>query len=155
MGWGRRVGWGALAALAVAQLVPVERTNPPVEAEIAVADPDVRTLLRRVCWDCHSHETVWPWYAWVAPVSWLVAHDVEHARRELDFSSFESYDATKQRKKLGELAEEVDEHEMPLWYYVPMHREARLSDDERERIVSWAAAERIRRGGGPSKPAAP
>ena len=153
MGWGRRVGWGALAALAVAQLVPVERTNPPVEAEIAVAEPDVRTLLRRACWDCHSHETVWPWYAWVAPASWLVAHDVEHARGELDFSRFESYDTTKQRKKLAELAEEVDEHEMPLWYYVPMHPEARLSDEERDRIVSWAEAERTRRGG-PGAPAA-
>ena len=154
MGGGRRVGWGALVALAVAQLVPVERTNPPVEAEIAVADPEVRTLLRRACWDCHSHETVWPWYAWVAPVSWLVSHDVDHARREIDFSLFESYDATKQRKKLGELAEEVGEHEMPLWYYVLMHPEARLSDEDRGRIVSWAEAERTRRGG-PGVPAAP
>ena len=154
MGWGRRVGYGLVAGLVLAQFVPVERTNPPVDAEVVVADPDVRTLLRRACYDCHSHETVWPWYAWVAPASWLVAHDVEHARGELDFSRFESYDTTKQRKKLGELAEEVDEHEMPLWYYALMHPEARLSDEERDRIVSWAEAERTRRGG-PGSPAAP
>jgi hypothetical protein len=154
MGWGRRIGYGLVAGLVLAQLVPVARTNPPVEAEIAVADPEVRTLLRRACWDCHSHQTVWPWYSRIAPVSWLVAYDVDEGREELNFSRFESYDATKQRKKLGELAEEVGEHEMPLWYYLLLHPEARPSDAERERLVSWAEAERMRRGG-PGAPAAP
>jgi hypothetical protein len=145
VGWGKRVGYGLVAALALAQLVPVERTNPPAEAEI-VAEPEVHALLRRACYDCHSHATVWPWYARIAPVSWLVAHDVDHGRRELDFSRFESYDGAKQRKKLGELAEEVDEQDMPLWYYLLVHPEARLSEAERERLVSWAEAERTRRG---------
>jgi hypothetical protein len=144
MSWRRRVMYGLAAALVIAQLVPVERTNPPVEAEI-VAEPEVHALLRRACYDCHSHATAWPWYAWVAPVSWLVAHDVNHAREELDFSRFESYDAKRQRKKLEELAEEVGEHEMPLWYYLPLHPEARLSDAERTRLVSWAQSERDRR----------
>ena len=59
MSWGRRVAYGLAAALIIAQLVPVERTNPPVEAEI-VAEPEVQALLRRACYDCHSHATVWP-----------------------------------------------------------------------------------------------
>ena len=146
MKWGRPVALGFAAALVVAQVVPVERTNPPVEAEI-VAEPEVQALLRRACYDCHSHETVWPWYAWVAPVSWLVAHDVNHAREELDFSRFESYAPKKQRKKLEEAAEEVDEGHMPLWYYVLLHPEARLSEAERRWLIDWAGAERIRRGG--------
>ena len=144
MTWRGRVGYGLAAAIALAQLVPVERTNPPVEAEL-VAAPEVQALLRRACYDCHSHATVWPWYAWVAPVSWLVAHDVDHGRRELDFSRFESYGPTKQRKKLGEVAEQVGEQEMPLWYYLLVHPEARLSEAERARLVSWAEAERARR----------
>jgi len=148
---GRRVAYGLAAALVVAQLVPVSRTNPPVDAEIVV-EPGVRALLKRACWDCHSHETVWPWYAWVAPVSWLVAHDVNHAREELDFSRFESYAPKKQRKKLGEVGEEVDEGHMPLWYYVLLHPTARLDDEERRRLIDWADAERERRGG---KAAAP
>lgn len=146
MSWGRRIAYGLGAALVAAQLVPVERTNPPVEAEI-IAEPEVHALLRRACYDCHSHATVWPWYAWVAPVSWLVAHDVNHAREELDFSRFEAYDAKRQRKKLGELIEEVEEGEMPLWYYVFLHPAAGLADDERRRLVAWADAERVRRGG--------
>ena len=151
MSWGRRVAYGLAAALVVAQLVPVSRTNPPVDAEIVV-EPNVRALLRRACWDCHSHETVWPWYAWVAPVSWLVAHDVNHAREELDFSRFESYAPKKQRKKLGEVGEEVDEGHMPLWYYVLLHPTARLDDEERRRLIDWADAERERHG---AKAAAP
>lgn len=151
MSWGRRAAYGVAAALVVAQVVPVSRTNPPVEAEIVV-EPEVHALLRRACYDCHSHETVWPWYAWVAPVSWLVAHDVNHAREELDFSRFESYEPKKQRKKLEELVEEVDEGHMPLWYYVPLHPTARLGDEDRRRLIDWADAEQARRGG---KPAAP
>jgi hypothetical protein len=154
MGWGRRFGYGLTVALVLAQLVPVERANPPVEAEIAVAEPEVHALLRRACYDCHSHATVWPWYARVAPASWLVAHDVDEGRDELNFSRFESYDPTKQRKKLGRLAEEVEEHEMPLWYYLLLNPEARLSDPERARLVSWAETERARRTG-PRAPAAP
>jgi hypothetical protein len=134
------------AAVVVAQLVPVSRTNPPVEAEIVVV-PEVRALLRRACWDCHSHETVWPWYAWVAPVSWLVAHDVNHAREELDFSRFEAYEPKKQQKKLGEIGEEVEEGHMPLWYYVLLHPEARLGNEERRRLIAWTGAEQERRGG--------
>ena len=147
MTWRRRVACGLAAALGAAQLVPVERTNPPVDAEIVV-EPEVGGLLRRACWDCHSHDTRWPWYAWVAPVSWLVAHDVNHAREELDFSRFESYAPKKQRKKLEEAAEEVDEGHMPLWYYVLLHPEARLSDAERDLLLSWTEAERERRAGG-------
>jgi hypothetical protein len=148
MTWGRRVAYGLATAFVVAQLIPVERTNPPVDAEI-VAEPQVRTLLRRACYDCHSHETAWPWYTWVAPVSWLVTHDVNHGREELDFSRFESYEAAKQLKSLRESAKEVEEGEMPLWYYVLLHPDARLGDEERRSLLNWANAEVIRRGRNP------
>jgi hypothetical protein len=148
MTWGRRVAYGLATAFVVAQLIRVERTNPPVDAEI-VAEPQVRPLLRRACYDCHSHETAWPWYTWVAPVSWLVTHDVNHGREELDFSRFESYEAAKQLKSLRESAKEVEEGEMPLWYYVLLHPDARLGDEERRLLLNWANAEVIRRGRNP------
>ncbi len=72
--------------LALAQLVPLDRTNPPVDGE-APASGEVREVLRRSCYDCHSHETRWPWYAHVAPVSWWVVHDVHEAREHLNFSA--------------------------------------------------------------------
>jgi len=123
------------------QLVPVSRTNPPVETEIP-APPAVREILRRACYDCHSHETRWPWYSRVAPVSWLVAHDVFEGRRHLNLSAWNRYDAEKRRKKLDELWEQVDEGDMPLWFYVPLHPEARLSEADREALHRFSEAAR-------------
>jgi hypothetical protein len=136
----RGVVLGAAAGvLGLAQLVPVERSNPPVEAEVPAPAP-VREILARACYDCHSHETRWPWYARVAPVSWLVAHDVNHAREHMDLSAWNRYDAKERREKLDELWEEVEEGAMPLWYYLPLHPQARLSDADKETLRGWALA---------------
>ena len=74
---------GILVVLLAIQLVPVQRSNPPVEAEVP-APENVRTILRRACYDCHSNETVWPWYSRIAPVSFLVASDVHEARAKMN-----------------------------------------------------------------------
>jgi hypothetical protein len=131
----------AVAVLVLgAQLVPVDRSNPPVESEIVLPDA-LSGIVRKACYDCHSHETRWPWYSYVAPVSWLVHHDVEHAREHMNFSRWGSYDAEEQAELLGEIAEEVEERAMPLPIYVSLHSEARLTNDERRAIVEWAEAE--------------
>ena len=127
------------AALVLIQLVPVERTNPPVTGEVP-APPEVRSVLQRACYDCHSNETRWPWYARVAPVSWLVAHDVEEGREHVNFSTWNEYTAKKQRKKLDEVWEEVEEGEMPLWFYVPLHPDAKLGEADLRAIEAWAKA---------------
>ena len=133
-----KIAIGVLLALGVAQLIPVARTNPPVETEIPV-DSEIRQILRRSCYDCHSNETRWPWYSQVAPVSWLVADDVKHARKHLNFSTWNAYDAEKRAHKLEEVWEMVEEGEMPLWFYLPLHPEARLSDADKELIHAWTA----------------
>src|SRR6185369_314098 len=107
-------------------VVPVERTNPPVETDLQ-APPPVHAILRRACYDCHSNETVWPWYSHVAPVSWLLARDVREGRRELNFSTWDAYDAKKKDKTLKESIEEAVEGEMPPWFYVALHRDAASS----------------------------
>ena len=132
-----RIAVAAVCALLLIQVVPVNRDNPPVEIEVP-ASPEVRQILERACYDCHSHESNWPWYGYVAPFSWLVAHDVSHAREHLNFSAWDRYDAKKQRKKLDEVWEEVEEGEMPLWYYLPLHPEARLDEADLQKIRSWA-----------------
>ncbi len=68
-----------ICVLALIQLVPVDRTNPPLDREVP-ASSEVRAILRRACHDGHSHETRWPWYSYVAPISWLRQYDVKHAR---------------------------------------------------------------------------
>jgi hypothetical protein len=132
----------ATIVLVLAQLIPVARTNPRIAANVAPADVDA--VLRRACYDCHSHETVWPWYSRIAPISWMVAHDVNHGREELNFSTWDAYEASARRKKLKETIDEVADGEMPPWYYVLMHPEARLNSSDQEHLRAWATEEIVR-----------
>jgi hypothetical protein len=131
------VGLGVLVAI---QLVPVSRDNGPGTVDAVDAPPEVKTLLRRVCANCHSGATEWPWYSRVAPVSWLVVHDVHHGREHLDLATLPAAKPKRKAKLFGEIAEEVDEHGMPPRTYRWMHPEARLTDAERKTIVDWANA---------------
>lgn len=126
-----------LALLLVAQLVPVERSNPSTQGEVP-ATAEQREVLRRACYDCHSNETRWPWYARVAPVSWLVANDVAHGRKHVNFSTWDRYDAEERAESLEESWEMVDEGEMPLWFYVPLHPEARLDETDKRLLREWS-----------------
>ena len=131
---------GALAAIALAlQLVPVERTNPPVRELIAAPD-SVLDVLRGSCFDCHSNETNWPWYAYVAPVSWFVTGHVDHARQHLNFSTWDAYDAEERRERFEEIWEEVEKGEMPLPSYLRIHRGARLTEGDLAVIEAWTTS---------------
>lgn len=125
------------------QFVPISKTNPPVSGEIN-APEEVMEILRTSCYDCHSNETVWPWYSNIAPFSWLVAHDVNEAREEMNFSEWQSYSADDQDHYIEEIWEEVEEGEMPLWYYLILHSEAELSDEQKETIKSWSHASALK-----------
>lgn len=129
----------ALGGVALAiQLVPVDRTNPPATAPLAAVPPAVADGLRRACYDCHSHETRWPWYAAVAPASWLVAHDVHEGREHLNFSTWGDLPPRKRTKALEEIVEVLDEDTMPPWVYDVAHRGLRLDAAERAAVLAWA-----------------
>ena len=100
----------------------------------------MKALLRRACAYCHSGVTEWPWYSRIAPISWLVAHDVHEGREHLDFATLPAAKPKKKAKLFGEIAEEVEEGGMPLRSYRWLHPEARLTDAERKTIVDWANA---------------
>ena len=119
------------------QVVPIHHDNPPPTR--AITPPTaVSATLRRACYDCHSHETTWPWYSYVAPVSWLVARDVHEGRRHMDFSTWGDYAPALKTKKLAGISTMVQEGDMPPWYYLPMHRNAKLSDEDATEIAMWA-----------------
>lgn len=115
------------------QLVPYGRdhSNPPIGEEPAWDSPTTRELAVRACFDCHSNEVKWPWYSHVAPVSWLVQHDVEEARRHLNFSQWQ-----RPQKHADDAAVEVAEGEMPPWNYLLMHSEARLGGTESQALIA-------------------
>jgi heme-binding protein len=123
--------------LAAIQLVPLDRTNHPVETEVP-ATAEARAVLRRACYDCHSNETVWPWYSRIAPMSWLVAWDVFEGRKELNFSTWNRLTAEKRVKAMHECWKEVEEGEMPPWFYRLPHPEARLSAEDRSHLRAWS-----------------
>jgi hypothetical protein len=127
-----------VAVLLVVQVFRIEKSNPPVRSDIA-AGPELEPLLRRACYNCHSNETVWPWYSNVAPVSWLVGNDVKEARHHLNFSEWGVYSTDDQRLKLKAIGEEVGEGGMPLWYYSLIHADSRLTEAERDKIKEWTA----------------
>ena len=126
-----------IVALIAIQFVPVEASNPPVTGDVPTS-PAVKAVLRTACYDCHSNETQWPWYSHIAPLSWLLARDVREARGELNFSTWNQYGTQEQVKKLKESWEEVAEGEMPPWFYLRAHRDARLSAEDRALLRQWA-----------------
>jgi mono/diheme cytochrome c family protein len=127
---------GLIIFLALIQLVPYGRAhmNPPVLREPAWDSAQTRELFFRVCKNCHSNETVWPWYANVAPLSWLVQSDVSEGRSNLNVSEWG------QRQYHGDKAAgEVREGDMPPFYYLPLHPEAWLSKSERADLARGLA----------------
>jgi hypothetical protein len=104
------------------------------------APQEVQAILDRSCMDCHSHATRWPWYAHVAPVSWLVAYDVRHARGHMNLSKWNGYPPKRQIKKVQAIWDEVEDGEMPLAQYLLMHPEAKLSDADKATLKAWSEA---------------
>jgi len=129
-----------LAALLAIQVVAVERTNPPSKG-VFEAPPEIEATLRRACYDCHSNQTRWPWYSHVAPVSWLIARDVNLGRKEINFSEWGSYYPATRRRKLKWMGRALGEERMPPWSYRLMHPGARLTEADREALERWIESE--------------
>ena len=121
--------------LILIQLIPVDRTNPPVTQEVTWNSPETRAMAQRACFDCHSNETTWPWYSYIAPISWRVADHVEHGRQHLNFSAWD-----RPNEEAEKVIEVVKEGEMPLSDYLLMHPEAKLNADEMRTLIEGLQA---------------
>jgi len=104
--------------------------------------PDIAAIVKRSCADCHSSQTAWPWYSYVAPMSWLVEKDVDRGRRSVNFSEWPQYTFRQHERLLADIASVVKNGEMPLPQYTFVHRQARLSEVERDAVYQWARTER-------------
>lgn len=141
----------ALLAAAIQFVRRPDFQAPPSPAERAFekhhpAPPAVIDILRRGCYDCHSHETRWPWYSRIAPVSWWINGHVQHAREEINFSDWpdDPHKEPTSAKRLDEMCEEVREGHMPLPSYKLLHPAARLSPEEVDTLCAWTVHERSR-----------
>ena len=142
---------GAFAGLLLVCSVAVhpfgtpKRVNPHAPARDGLnAPPEIAAVLNRSCMDCHSSQTVWPWYSYVAPMSWLVERDVRRGREHMNLSEWQQYTLMRREKIFADIASTVKNGEMPLPQYTLVHRQASLSDAERDVVYRWARTERRR-----------
>lgn len=127
------------------QIIPVKRDNPEVTGKFT-EHSEVMMVVQRCCYDCHSNETVWPWYSYVAPVSWLVAHDVHEGRGHLNFSEWQLLPYEKRVGLQSEIWDEVQSGKMPPSGYLAMHKNAKITDSDRSILKRWAVDESSRNG---------
>lgn len=130
----------AILAFGAVQLVPAERVNPPMTSPL-VAPPIVSTILMRSCADCHSNRTRWPWYAKIAPISWIAIRDVRNGRRQVNFSQWGAYNARTRRHKLEWMGRTLRAGTMPPLYYQLEHPGSRVTTADRETILRWIDAD--------------
>lgn len=128
--------------LVVAQFIPIDRSVPAAEpgADFLTAvdaPPAMATLIQNACYDCHSYQSEYPWYAKVAPVSFWIQGHIKGARQQLNFSDWTSYPAEKAAHKLEECFEEVQERHMPMKSFTLLHPEAKLSDEQVSALAQW------------------
>ncbi|HEY2646729.1 MAG TPA: heme-binding domain-containing protein [Candidatus Acidoferrales bacterium] len=140
----KRLIFGSIAVLIFIQIIQPSRTNPPVVASRGLEShvdvpPEVQSVLKRSCYDCHSNSTVWPWYSRVAPVSWYVARDVNVARGHVNLQDWEAQVNDQEGKEhLGAICKLVREGKMPPADYRFIHRDANISPEEANAICAWS-----------------
>ncbi len=125
----------------VFQFIPYgkDKTNPKTDKSLEINPPaKVKTLLVRSCYDCHSNETKWPWWSYVAPMSWSIHDDVVGGRKALNFSIWKSYPAEKIEKFKKDIYRTVA-GPMPLPQYIWFHPDAKLTKKEIETVRLWAS----------------
>jgi hypothetical protein len=136
-----------LVILVIAQFFQPEKNNGVATAATdithSVQIPDnVMGMLKKSCYDCHSNHTEYPWYNHITPVNWWLRNHINEGKRELNFTVFNNYSYRRKNKKLEEIEEQVEKHEMPLSSYTLIHTDAKLNDDQRKAIIEWTKTAR-------------
>ena len=138
----RNILLAVLVLFVIAQFFGIDKNNPPTDMAkdfITIEKPPqaIATMLKNVCYDCHSNETKYPWYTNIAPVSWWIKGHIDEGREHLNYSEWATYKEKKKSHKFEEMAELVEATEMPFITYVIMHPEAKMSTEERKELVDW------------------
>ena len=139
----KKVGWLLLVGLVAIQFIQPARnksgqdTLADISRTISIS-PVIGKLLKTACFDCHSNNTDYPWYASVQPMGWVLNKHISNGKQELNFNEFGSYSLRRRMSKLKSIASQVKENEMPLSSYVLMHKEAKLSEEDKTMLTDWA-----------------
>ena len=131
-----------IVAFVLIQFFPIDKNNPVVTPKmdfLKIKNTPEKTanLIRNSCYDCHSNESKYPWYSNVQPFAWFLENHIEEGRKELNFSTFATYEKKRQVKKLQEAIEKIEKGEMPLDSYVILHPEAKLSEADKKEMIEY------------------
>ena len=143
----KKIGIALILLVVVIQFVRIDKTNPEVIIEndfIHQTNPPehIKEMIRTSCYDCHSNESKYPWYTNLAPISWWVKQHINEGRDELNFSEWGSYKPKRQKHKLEECYELIEEDEMPLYSYTLVHGDANLSLEQKDELIKWFKEEK-------------
>jgi hypothetical protein len=142
----KKIGMALFAIVVLIQFIRPERNGNWEKSDndisMAINVPsNVQQILETSCYDCHSNHTTYPWYTNIQPIGLWMQHHVDEGKEELNFSEFKTYKPKRQKHKLEEIAEQVNEHEMPLSSYTLIHKNAILTPEQNVALVSWAKQE--------------
>ncbi len=134
--------WTILVVLVAIQFVPVDRTNPESDKDMDIfavtnAPKEVQDILHNSCYDCHSNQTTWPWYSYVAPISFVLQEHVVEGRDHLNFSEWGSLDLEDQISSLKHMKKAIENDWMPLSEYLMLHGEAKMTDERKAAVLLW------------------
>lgn len=121
---------GGLVLFVLIQFIPVNRTNPAVTQEPKWSSPEARALVKTQCFSCHSNETTWPWYSYIAPASWLITGDVNEGRGRFDFSAWDQRPG-----HLDEMLRAIDRGSMPPLQHTLFHPETHLNAQQKQALM--------------------
>lgn len=135
----RRILLALVVIFLMAQFLRPDRSVPAHDPAtdllvMTAAPPEIASMVRNACYDCHSYETEYPWYVAITPINWFMQDHIDHARGHLNFSRWDEDGGSKDAGKCGKL---IRKDEMPLSSYTPLHPEARLSPKQKETLAAW------------------
>lgn len=142
----KKIGYGLIAILIIIQFIhPTGNIgNAKTENDIThlTAVPDsVMNILETSCYDCHSNHTEYPWYSNIQPIGFYLDKHVNDGKRHLNFSEYNNYKIKRKKHKLEEIAEQVQEHDMPMWEYTLIHSKTKLSEEQMNILINWSKNE--------------
>ncbi|MEM9824855.1 MAG: heme-binding domain-containing protein [Bacteroidota bacterium] len=138
----KTIFWAVLIFLLLIQFFPIDKTNPPfdlAEDYLQISQPPiaVQQMIKAACYDCHSHQTVYPWYTNIQPIGkWIKGH-VEYGKENLNFSLWANYSPDKAKHKLEECIEVMENGRMPMKSYTWTHPDAKLDESQQTELIAW------------------
>lgn len=138
----KKIAFALIVVLVVMQAFRIDKTVKPIDTNtdfisVTGANAEVANILKTACYDCHSDQPIYPWYTNIAPVSWWIKHHINEGSHHLNFSIWGTYKEKRKNHKLEECVEMVEEGEMPMASYTWMHKDAKLTDTQKQQLVEF------------------